>query len=1414
MNSRALRLPKAITETRSILRSSSLITKFLAVAAAGLLLGHSARAQTTYDWTGTTNGNLSGTTTNYSPNGTPGSSDVIRWNAASYTTAPTANANMGIGELLFDSGNTGGVTFGTGALTLTLSGISAIGIQLNAGTGTVSTGSAKFAIGASQSWLNNSSNTFTVGGTINLNANTLTIDGSGASTLSGIMSGTGGSLTKAGTGTLTLSGANTYTGGTTISAGTIKVNNAKALGDNTSAVSVTSGAVLDLNGITMTNTNALALNGTGISLGGALTNSSSTAGTYAGLVTLGSDSSIIARGSGGITLSNVGTITGSGFNLIVGGANNTTVASIIGTGAGGLTKQDAGTLTLTGANTYTGTTTVNGGTLTLGNGTGGSLNASSTLATGGNGVFNYTGAASATQTVASFNANQGFGTVNNTVSGTTLNLGAVTHSARGMVYFGNTTGMIASTTNDATGIIGPWAFLGTGTGLDYAVANGAGVAISSLGAATTLPSAGPGVSTTNYILAGAQAQSANTVGNTLRYTGNAQSLALGTTSLGLSGLMNAGTGLLTISGTAGNPGLVTTAELDIVGNTSGITISSVISGTGSVVSGGVGTTVASSATSATGLLTLSGANTYSGGTVINSGALRASTSTALGTGDVTVTNGAQLQLNGGVTIANTININGSNALFSVTSGGTPNLTGIVNLQGNAGINLATNSGNAAMTLSGTVNLNGFTLTANTVNISPAIIISGVISGSGGITKAGAGVLLLNGTGTNTYTGATAVNTGTLIAKSASSLGTGAGGVTVASGTALIYNASTDAQLAIAGTLGITGTGTTIGGSIGSTTTSAEINVTGNATTNAAAVAVNIYGINGVSPVAGTNTYTLVHGGGAGSTLNNATYSLGKVYNNTNFTVGALSKSATDLQVGITSATALTTAFWRGGTANGASVWAVSDGSASSNWTSTSGGSVQALVPGSGTDVTFSDSTVTTAPTATTLGADMSIKSLTLADTTNVVGLNGDGNTLTIGTGGITANTSGKGGTISAPVILGADQTWTNNSTSALSIGGAISGAHSLTKAGTGTGGVILSGANTYTGATTVSAGLLTLSNALALQNSALDTTNSTNGTSTAGLKTTVTTLTLGGLTGTKNLSSLFTTTSGGYTSVTALTLNPGASVTNSYSGVIADGAAGMTLTKTGAGTQTLAGANAYTGATTVNQGTLIVSGSISGSATSVGSGAVFASGNNLTSTVKSLGVVSDSFGGGNGGSVIVGGTTTSGTNGIGKLNVGGALDLGTTGTTGKAHLAIELGGTTAGSTYDQVAITAAAGVSLNNVQLDLSLINGFGAIISNDTNTGLFNGDTFYIVIGANAHSGTFANAAAPDAFSNGYSTIFAVGGQEFAINYNAVSGSGFSSTGGNDIALMAIPEPGSAVSFLGGLGGLLGVQRLRRRRS
>ena len=145
----------------------------------------------------------------------------------------------------------------------------------------------------------------------------------------------------------------------------------------------------------------------------------------------------------------------------------------------------------------------------------------------------------------------------------------------------------------------------------------------------------------------------------------------------------------------------------------------------------------------------------------------------------------------------------------------------------------------------------------------------------------------------------------------------------------------------------------------------------------------------------------------------------------------------------------------------------------------------------------------------------------------------------------------------------------------------------LTKVGAST--WKLTGANTFTGDTLVNAGTLALNNALALQNSALNTAGAGNINVTG-----FTTPTLGGLKGGTALASVITS---GYGSVTNLTLNNNAGATSTYSGIIADGAAGMTVTKTGTGTQILSGANTYTGATTINAGILQFANNAAGSST-------------------------------------------------------------------------------------------------------------------------------------------------------------------------------------------------------------------------
>jgi autotransporter-associated beta strand protein len=419
-----------------------------------------------------------------------------------------------------------------------------------------------------------------------------------------------------------------------------------------------------------------------------------------------------------------------------------------------------------------------------------------------------------------------------------------------------------------------------------------------------------------------------------------------------------------------------------------------------------------------------------------------------------------------------------------------------------------------------------------------------------ITKTGAGTWVL--TGANTYTGATSITGGTLIARNGTAFGTtGTANVTVATQTGMSYYAATDVPLNIAGTLGITGgAATVIGGSIGSTTTSAQINVAGNATATAAAIKVNIYGNSFSTTTSGTNTYTLVKGNGGANTLSTATsLTLGTVYNNTNFTVGALSKTTSTIDVAITQQTALSgNVFWKGGLTGATGVWSASNGTTQSNWQVTDTVN-QPLAPSSTSDLVFSTATSPGTMVGMALGSDVSVRTMTINNTATAFGLRADGYTLTLtpasSTDGIVVGSSVPASTIAANVALGASQTWTNNSVNSLTVSGRVSGGgNNLTTAGTGT--IILSGANTYTGATTISAGTLQIGN--------------------------------GGTTGSLSPSSAITNDAALVFNRTD-TITQGTHFASTISGT-------GTVTQAGTGTLVLSGSNSYGGVTNVNSGTL------------------------------------------------------------------------------------------------------------------------------------------------------------------------------------------------------------------------------------
>lgn len=214
-----------------------------------------------------------------------------------------------------------------------------------------------------------------------------------------------------------------------------------------------------------------------------------------------------------------------------------------------------------------------------------------------------------------------------------------------------------------------------------------------------------------------------------------------------------------------------------------------------------------------------------------------------------------------------------------------------------------------------------------------------------------------------------------------------------------------------------------------------------------------------------------------------------------------------------------------------------------------------------------------------------------------------------------------------------------------------------------------------------------------------------------------------------------------------------------------------TLTKSGAGTLTLTANNSYSGATSVTAGTLVINGSGS-SAVTVSGGAVLGGSGTIGNSVT----------------ISNGGTLAPG-NSPGAISTG-ALTLSGTAST----LAMELSGTGAGL-YDQVNVSGS--VNLNgNGQIQLSLLSGFSP--SQD--------DVFYLLIndGADAINGTLFGLADLATFS--------AAGKVWQITYFAnAEGPTPGFTGGNDLALQVVPEPGTTLLVGFGLFSMLTLWRRRR---
>lgn len=488
------------------------------------------------------------------------------------------------------------------------------------------------------------------------------------------------------------------------------------------------------------------------------------ANTVSSSLILNPSSSILQLSNHNTGLLTVGSITGaaaSGIQTLQAGAfstGNLTLNGSIGEGAlGGKVALNVGssgsglvTLNASTVSSFTGGLGLNGGTMVLNFANLATptnlLNIGNALSLGG-GTLTITGKSTGTtnQSFAGTTVGAGGGQIlGNKNGGTALNLslGSLTSSAAGgslLVGAGGTAAnlpVITTLTNkDAQGLYGGRIvhFNGTaGTGYDWASTVSGSSPFTLSGLATGSYSAlntAAGSDALNSRITAAQSLAGNRVTHSLKIENPAaaQTLSLGSNLLTLSsgGLLVTGTNAITVSGNAGSTGLTAgnaSGSHDLIihqFNSGGLTISAVIGDNGSnpvnLVKAGSGT------------LTLSGLSTFTGTTYVNAGILAVSGNLGSGgihSGNLFIASGATFS-HGGSTDqtysgaitglggfsksgTSTVTLSGSNFYGGNTTvtGGTLNLTGT--LTGSTGaLALGTTAASTVVNVSG--NLTVFNL---------------------------------------------------------------------------------------------------------------------------------------------------------------------------------------------------------------------------------------------------------------------------------------------------------------------------------------------------------------------------------------------------------------------------------------------------------------------------------------------------------------------------------------------------------------------------------------------------------------------------------------------------------------------------------------------------------------------------------